>query len=67
MYVGSRSNRSGRKVKLLTVISSLFKTSKGKPMSNDGGKDDKVRVSIYTIQSVIIMVTPSHQGVVAIW
>ena len=65
MYVGSRSNRSGRKVRLLTVISSLFKTSKGKPMSNDGGKDDEVRDSIYT--TISNMVTPSHLGVVAIW
>ena len=32
---------------MLTVISSLFKTSKGKPMSNDDGKDDEVRDSRY--------------------
>ena len=59
------SNHSGRKVRLLTVISSLFKTSNGKPMSNDDGKDDEVRDSIYTTISNIV--TPSHQGVVAIW
>ena len=34
-------------------------------MSNDGGKDDEVRDSIYT--TISNMVTPSHQGVVAIW
>ena len=46
------SNRGGRKVKVLTVISSLFKTSKGKPMSNDDGKDDEVRDSSYTTISM---------------
>ena len=31
-------------------------------MSNDGGKDDEVRDSIYT--TISNMVTPSHHGVV---
>ena len=55
---------------MLTVISSLFKTSKGKPMSNDDGKDDEVRDSNYTyttISSYVNMIAPSHQGVVTIW
>ena len=52
MCIGSRSKPSGRKVKVLTVISSLFKTSKRKPMSNDDGKDDEVRDSSYATISM---------------
>ena len=44
LCLGPRSNHTGRQ--LLTVLSSLFKASIGKTMSNGDSKDDEVQDSI---------------------
>ena len=44
LCLGPRSNHTGQQ--LLTVLSSLFKASIGKTMSNGDSKDDEVQDSI---------------------